>query len=63
MYQKLSDIFEESARNENIKALVVTGNGDFYSSGNDFISNLTSPSDDPSVTMTALKLVTIFNIF
>lgn len=35
MYPALIDIFNESAKNEDVKVLVFTGNGEFYSSGND----------------------------
>lgn len=55
MYQKLIDIFKESANNDNVNALVLTGSGDFYSSGNDFISSLSSSSEDPSMAMLAVE--------
>lgn len=41
MYINLTSIFEQANHDKSIKALVLTGNGDYYSSGND-LSNLTT---------------------
>lgn len=36
MYKKLADIINGSVENDSICMLVLTGKGDFFSSGNDF---------------------------
>ncbi|XP_014203296.1 enoyl-CoA delta isomerase 2, mitochondrial [Copidosoma floridanum] len=38
MYRELTRLLAESAINEEVTLFAITGNGDFYSSGNDFIS-------------------------
>lgn len=57
MYKDLIKIFDESARNEEVCVLVVTGSGDFYSSGNDFVSYLTDPSINPESETATLQFV------
>lgn len=57
IYKRLAVIFHEAANDDDIHALVLTGTGDFFSSGNDFIRNLTSPSDNALVTVDALELM------
>ncbi|XP_011501039.1 PREDICTED: enoyl-CoA delta isomerase 2, mitochondrial [Ceratosolen solmsi marchali] len=38
MYKDIIKILNESANNDAVTTVVITGNGDFYSSGNDFLS-------------------------
>ncbi|XP_058801976.1 enoyl-CoA delta isomerase 2 [Phymastichus coffea] len=45
MYLDLTTIITESAKNDAVHALVMTGNGDFYSSGNDFVSYMMESTD------------------
>ncbi|XP_066154917.1 enoyl-CoA delta isomerase 3, peroxisomal-like isoform X1 [Euwallacea fornicatus] len=40
MYQKLTQILKEDSQNDNVVLTIITGAGDFYSSGNDFKDNL-----------------------
>lgn len=47
MYVGITDTFNEANSDENIKAIVMTGSGDYYSSGND-LSNLTLAMQDPA---------------
>lgn len=48
MYAKLSQILHESIQDNNIHMVVLTGIGDYFSSGNDFVS-LTMDSIKDSV--------------
>lgn len=36
MYKQIGDIINESAKNDNVRMLVLTGVGDFFTSGNEF---------------------------
>lgn len=38
MYRKVTDILKEVSEDDNISVVVLTGTGDFYSSGNDLTS-------------------------
>ncbi|XP_001601941.1 enoyl-CoA delta isomerase 2, mitochondrial [Nasonia vitripennis] len=55
MYTRVIEILNESANNKEVTVLVFTGIGDFYSSGNDFISYLTDESVDSSVETVRLQ--------
>ena len=46
MYKELTKVLKESSTNEQVTCLVITGNGDFYSSGNDFSESMMS--DEPT---------------
>lgn len=57
MYKGVTDVLERVNRDDNVKALVLTGNGDYYSSGND-LKNLTDALQDeggPKAGMTKAK--------
>ncbi|XP_004931504.1 enoyl-CoA delta isomerase 2, mitochondrial [Bombyx mandarina] len=43
MYVKVKEIFDSAAHDENISMIVLTGAGDYYSSGNDFTAALETP--------------------
>ena len=58
MYQGLINILTESAVNETVHVLVITGRGDFYSSGNDFMSFATDESVNIEAEMAKLEYVT-----
>ncbi|CAB0043920.1 unnamed protein product [Trichogramma brassicae] len=45
MYREMIKILDESAKNREVTCLAITGTGDFYSSGNDFVSNLTAADE------------------
>ena len=51
MYQELTDILNDSSKNEKVQMLVLTGSGDFYCSGNDFISFFAENNNDKSFDM------------
>lgn len=57
IFQMIQRIFRESAGNNHVRALVLTGSGDFFSSGNDYIRNFSSPEDSLLNTMVALEWV------
>ena len=38
MYLGIMDLLKHAERNENISLVALTGSGDFYSSGNDFLA-------------------------
>ncbi|XP_066250626.1 enoyl-CoA delta isomerase 3, peroxisomal [Euwallacea similis] len=40
MYQKLTQILKEDSQDDNVVLTIITGTGDFYSSGNDFKTNM-----------------------
>lgn len=53
MYEDLTSIFTKVNKDDSIKALVLTGNGEYYSSGND-LSNLSSVMKDPEGFMSGM---------
>lgn len=55
MYRQIAKIIRESAKNETVHALVMTGNGDFYSSGNDFVSYMMEMGSDDAQTGDEVK--------
>lgn len=46
MYRRISDILNTAAQDDNISLIVLTGTGNFYSSGNDFIAGTELPNID-----------------
>lgn len=56
MYKDLVQILNKSAVNDAVRILVITGSGDFYSSGNDFFSALEATEEvDPDESMEIVK--------
>lgn len=47
MYLKITNILNDAAKDENVAVTVLTGSGDYYSSGNDIISSLESKANQP----------------
>jgi enoyl-CoA hydratase/carnithine racemase len=60
MYKDFIKIMHESANNDAVTVVVVTGNGDFYSSGNDFISYATNEDNDIDKSMDVVRYAIIF---
>ncbi|XP_014222266.1 enoyl-CoA delta isomerase 2, mitochondrial [Trichogramma pretiosum] len=56
MYREMIKILDESAKNREVTCLAITGTGDFYSSGNDFVSNLTA-ADESATDVDAATLI------
>ncbi|KAG6455383.1 enoyl-CoA delta isomerase 2 [Manduca sexta] len=46
MYIRVKNILNEAAEDDNVSVIVLTGAGDFYSSGNDFSAALEKPSEN-----------------
>lgn len=57
MYKDLIKILHESIQNSTIYIVILTGNGSFFSSGNDFKSSLTSQDEDD------FDIKSIINVF
>lgn len=47
MYEDITSLLNSSANNSAIKATVVTGNGDYYCSGNDLSNFMNIPPEGP----------------
>ncbi|XP_022835969.1 enoyl-CoA delta isomerase 2, mitochondrial-like [Spodoptera litura] len=54
MYRRVISILNDAATDDSISVMVLTGTGDFYSSGNDF-SAPTDPNDDTGKHLNVLK--------
>ena len=46
MYEDIPEALKQADDDPNISLIVITGSGDFFSSGND-LSNYLKPTDDP----------------
>lgn len=45
MYSRLADILNEDAKNDKIVVTIITGAGEYYSSGNDLKSSMAAGAD------------------
>ncbi|CRK88666.1 CLUMA_CG002355, isoform A [Clunio marinus] len=49
IYNAFADVLNTAAKDDNIKCVVITGEGDFYSSGNDITQSYELPADGSSL--------------
>ncbi len=47
MYKDIQNILESSATDKSIRTVVMTGNGDYYCSGNDLSNFMNIPPEGP----------------
>ena len=47
MYKDIQGILESSATDDSVRVLMITGNGDYYCSGNDLSNFLDIPPEGP----------------